>query len=299
MEIKEELSNDIIAMFSNMNVYHGVLERKSGAHSILFRLCYYNSYLHFLIYDYMAIYYSKQTNHEIQKMNASLNPSLEFSEVNSLISFLTDSIMTNQNIRFTEKKGKNSNRVFTIEILVEILTVKWIFDCCEVQNDDNELAQSLFIKPVNNSLITFGMMVNKDNEILGKNILKYSEVLSLVGENFIEKKRGFTTLLSSIIKESSMKINKNFEVIKEGKEIKGVKEKKESSKKEKKTTSSSKKNSKKSSKKKNSKANIEKDENMKGKESKEIRGNEKEDIKIDGIDSKNPKSKKRKKIKFI
>ena len=104
------------------------------------------------MYDYSDIYFSIIEDKDILDTNKSLNSSLEFKDIPSLIDFLKDNlIIKNKNmvITYEEKERseddetkenispENMNKVyyeFNFNSMVDILSIKWVFKCEKINN---------------------------------------------------------------------------------------------------------------------------------------------------------------------
>ena len=162
-EKKETKSKfDIKAFKDNFlkgEMYHGILvdpkeinKINSKEKTILFKFFYHQNKLFFILYDYTNIYYSIIEDKEILENNKKLNPSLEFKDLYSLISFLKENlILQNKNlIIIFEEKDKNKENEsnenintenveniyyeFMLNSMVDILSIKWIFKCQKLPN---------------------------------------------------------------------------------------------------------------------------------------------------------------------
>lgn len=186
--------NEILKIFQKTEIFHGSLD----SNSILFKLTYKNNFLYFLLYDYRSLYFSKQSSEEILTLNKLLNSSLEFTQLSSLISFLKDNLITqSQSLEIAKTKSDKGNFIFYFEQLVDILVVKYQFICSE--NNSYELMQKLFIRPMNNILLSLSAALN--------NGISLSDMSKLVDNNFIGKKVPFTKEMEQLTIKSSIKVN--------------------------------------------------------------------------------------------
>lgn len=186
--------NEILKIFQKTEIFHGSL----NSNSILFKLTYKNDFLYFLLYDYKSLYFSKQSNEEILSLNKLLNNSLEFTQLSSLISFLKDNLITqSQSLEITQSNSDKGDFLFYFERLVDILVVKYQFICAE--NGSYELMQKLFIRPMNNILLSLSAALN--------NGISLSDIGKLVDNNFMDKKVPFTKEMEQLTIKSSIKVN--------------------------------------------------------------------------------------------
>ena len=95
--------------FIKGEMYHGILVNqkeinkiKSSEKTVLFKFFYFQNKLYFILYDYVDIYFSITEDKDILDTNKSLNSSLEFKDISSLIDFLKENlIIKNKNLIIT------------------------------------------------------------------------------------------------------------------------------------------------------------------------------------------------------
>lgn len=202
-----KLHEEIMTIFHNTEIYHGCLENNS----IVYKATYDNQALYFLLYDYESVYYTKQHNNEIFSLNKSLNASLEFNQLSSLVTFIVDNLIKAEEKLIITKQKVCDLIMFAYETVIDILNVKWLFSCKKI-NNCNQLAQNLFIKPMNNIIISFGYLINLGQEIIlvgkGSNsAVNVNDVITLINNAYINNNRGFSKLMGLLTKESTRKVN--------------------------------------------------------------------------------------------
>lgn len=219
-KMKNSFSKTLFNIFSSTEIFHASLTYPSSSftYSVLFKLTNIENSFHFLLYTYSHLYYSKQTSSQILSLNKTYNPSIEFSNLDSLISFLIENLIRkNQSLLITSQSNlKDTSQTFMFESLVDIITVKYSFEANLIEDDDNFISQQLFVKPLNNILLGLGQLINNENDIIsnrpnGKNVItsgiSVKDCFILVDNVFVNKKRGFSNGMTIVTKESSIKVN--------------------------------------------------------------------------------------------
>jgi hypothetical protein len=153
----ENSNSDILKVFCSSELYTGKLQvQNSGLKSsfieknVLYRCVFTENTLYFLLYDFSTLFFSQQTIEEILKYNKLTNPSLEFADRNALVTFLIGDIMKAESgLQITQKKN-----TINFEVLVDIIRVKWDFDCEILEESGNcEFIQNLFARPLLNIVL--------------------------------------------------------------------------------------------------------------------------------------------------
>lgn len=219
--MKNSFTNTLLNIFAPTEIFHASLTYPSSpyTYSVLFKIASIDNSFHFLLYTYFHLYYSKQTSSQILSLNKTYNPSIEFSNFESLISFLIENLIRkNQSLLITsESNPKEALQTFMIESLVDIITIKYSFEANLIENDEDFISQQLFVKPLNNILLGLGQLINNENDIISNKPnskpgitsgISMKDCLTLVDNVFVNKKRGFTNGMTIITKESSIKVNK-------------------------------------------------------------------------------------------
>jgi hypothetical protein len=225
--------------FVRGEMYHGILidqkeinKIKSGEKTILFKFFYYQNKLFFILYDYTDIYYSILEDKDILDINQELNPSLEFKDLISLISFLKENlILQNKNliITFAEKDEDKENEIkeninpdntekiyyeFMFNSMVDILSIKWIFKCKKIPSSFvSDLSQYIFINPIHNFLLGIGNLINIPNNLMKSNItgmyngISIEDAKIMIKCNYLGKKIGFSSSIIELLNNSSSVVN--------------------------------------------------------------------------------------------
>ena len=243
-KIKEEKKEkfDIKAFKENFlkgEMYHGILvdpkeinKIKNAEKTILFKFFYHQNKLFFILYDYSNIYYSINEDKEILEINKKLNPSLEFKDLYSLISFLKENlILQNKNLIITfeerdnDKENESKENInsdneesfyydFMLNSMVDILSIKWIAKCEKIPNAYvSELSQCIFINPIHNFLLGIGNLINipsnlmKNNNTGIYNGISIDDAKIMVKCNYLGKKIGFNSSIIDLLNTSSSVVN--------------------------------------------------------------------------------------------
>ena len=225
--------------FIKGEMYHGILVNqkeinkiKSSEKTELFKFFYFQNKLYFILYDYVDIYFSITEDKDILDTNKSLNSSLEFKDISSLIDFLKENlIIKNKNliITYEEKEmsndeeykenisPKNMNKTyyeFIFNSIVDILSIKWVLKCEKLPNNlVPNLSQSIFINPIHNFLLGIGNLINYQNAIIKNtstglyNGISVDDAKIMVKCNYLGKKVGFTSSLIDLLSCSSYVVN--------------------------------------------------------------------------------------------
>ena len=223
--------------FIKGEMYHGILinpkeinKIKSTEKTVLFKFFYHQNKLFFILYDYSNIYYSINEDKEILEINKLLNPSLEFKDLHSLISFLKENlILQNKNliISFEEKdKESESNEnintdniekiyyEFMLNSMVDILSIKWVAKCEKIPFIYvSELSQNIFINPIHNFLLGIGNLINIPNNIMKNNNtgmyngISIEDAKIMIRCNYLGKKIGFNSSIIELLNNSSSVVN--------------------------------------------------------------------------------------------
>ena len=225
--------------FIKGEMFHGILVNqkeinkiKSSEKTVLFKFFYFQNKLYFILYDYADIYFSITEDKDILDTNKSLNSSLEFKDISSLIDFLKENlIIKNKNliITYEEKEmssdedskenisPENMNKTyyeFSINSMVDILSIKWVFKCEKIhQSFVAELSQCIFINPIHNFLLGIGNLINNPNTIMKNtstglfNGISIDDAKLMVKCNYLGKKVGFTTSIIDLLSTSSSIVN--------------------------------------------------------------------------------------------
>ena len=225
--------------FIKGEMYHGILVNqkeinkiKSSEKTVLFKFFYFQNKLYFILYDYVDIYFSITEDKDILDTNKSLNSSLEFKDISSLIDFLKENlIIKNKNliITYEEKEMSNDEEYkenispenmnktyyeFIFNSIVDILSIKWVLKCEKIPNNlVPNLSQSIFINPIHNFLLGIGNLINYQNAIIKNtstglyNGISVDDVKIMVKCNYLGKKVGFTSSLIDLLSCSSYVVN--------------------------------------------------------------------------------------------
>lgn len=225
--------------FLKGEIYHGILinskeinKIKTIEKTILFKFFYHQNKLFFILYDYSNIFYTIVEDKEILEINKSLNPSLEFKDLNSLISFLKENlILQNKNliIIFEEKELDKENESnenintdnmekiyykFMFNSMVDILSIKWIFKCEKVPlSFISDLSQCIFINPIHNFLLGIGNLINNPNNMIKNNTtgmyngISIEDAKIMIKCNYLGKKVGFNSSIIDLLNSSSCVVN--------------------------------------------------------------------------------------------
>ena len=261
-------NKELLSIFSPSELFHSIIDDTS----VLFRFIYKSATLNFLLYDYKSLYYCSHSNEEILSITKSLNPSLEYDSLLSLVILLKDNLVSSEGLSITKITNENKT-IFTFESLVNILSIKYKFECEII--DDSDLVQSLFAKPMNNIMIAISKM-------LSTQLIKVSDMEKMVSSDQMKKTKGFDKEMKTITKISSMSVNdiKEDITVLSSNEVNNIVKKKQSKKR-----------------------NYEKskfivdEEESKSEESNKERA--KESKKEEDINEEKKKTKKKKKMKFI
>ena len=225
--------------FIKGEMYHGILVNqkeinkiKSSEKTVLFKFFYFQNKLYFILYDYVDIYFSITEDKDILDTNKSLNSSLEFKDISSLIDFLKENlIIKNKNliITYEEKEMSNDEEYkenispenmnktyyeFIFNSIVDILSIKWVLKCEKLPNNlVPNLSQSIFINPIHNFLLGIGNLINYQNAIIKNtstglyNGISVDDAKIMVKCNYLGKKVGFTSSLIDLLSCSSYVFN--------------------------------------------------------------------------------------------
>ena len=215
-----EKIDDLISIFNYTELYTGKLSQINNIkteYNILYRCVIHDNYLYYLLYDYKSLYYNKQVFEHIIKLNKELNPSLEFNDVNGLVSFLIDNIFkAENNLLITQ-----SDNEFKFEIIVDIIKVHWSLKCEKLNLHDNlnnfEIAQNLFAKPVINLLFSFQQFLTNEKSITQnktglttnnpRNDIYTGDVNLYIGNLYTNRQKNFNKNLITLTAESTKCIN--------------------------------------------------------------------------------------------
>ena len=225
--------------FIKGEMYHGILVNqkeinkiKSSEKTVLFKFFYFQNKLYFILYDYVDIYFSITEDKDILDTSKSLNSSLEFKDISSLIDFLKENlIIKNKNliITYEEKEMSNDEEYkenispenmnktyyeFIFNSIVDILSIKWVLKCEKLPNNlVPNLSQSIFINPIHNFLLGIGNLINYQNAIIKNtstglyNGISVDDAKIMVKCNYLGKKVGFTSSLIDLLSCSSYVVN--------------------------------------------------------------------------------------------
>ena len=225
--------------FLKGEMYHGILVNqkeinkiKSSEKTVLFKFFYFQNKLYFILYDYLDIYFSITEDKDILDTNKSLNSSLEFKDISSLIDFLKENlIIKNKNliITYEEKEmnnddgGKenispeNMNKTyyeFNLNSMVDILSIKWVIKCEKINNYYvPDLSQCIFINPIHNFLLGIGNLITIPNNLLKNNItglyngISIDDAKLMIKCNYLGKKVGFSSPIIDLLSASSHIVN--------------------------------------------------------------------------------------------
>jgi hypothetical protein len=147
-----EPSIDIRKIFRESEIYTGKIKSLNNknveGNNVLFRCCVNenDSTLCFLLYDYRTLYFCRQNFDEINKLNKEINSSLEFSDINSLLNFLLENLIRAEN----NLSIIQNNTIFSFEILVDIIKVKWMFKCDRLGFMENDQVNKQIINYILN-----------------------------------------------------------------------------------------------------------------------------------------------------
>ena len=239
-EIKQKFDKKVFKEnFLKGDMYHGILidpkeinRIKSTEKTILFKFFYQQNKLFFVLYDYSNIYYCINEDKEILEINKELNPSLEFKDLYSLISFLKENlILQNKNliITFEEKDKDKENESkenindeniekiyyeFILNSMVDILSIKWVAKCEKIPNSFvSELSQCIFINPIHNFLLGIGNLINIPNNLMKNsstgmyNGISIEDAKIMIKCNYLGKKVGFSSSIIDLLNNSSCVVN--------------------------------------------------------------------------------------------
>ena len=225
--------------FLKGEIYHGILinskeinKIKTTEKTILFKFFYNKNKLFFILYDYSNIFYTILEDKEILEINKSLNPSLEFKDLNSLISFLKENlILQNKNLIITfeekelDKENESNENIntdnmekiyykFIFNSMVDILSIKWIFKCEKVPfSFISDLSQCIFINPIHNFLLGIGNLINMPNNMIKNNTtgmyngISIEDAKIMIKCNYLGKKIGFNSSIIDLLNSSSCVVN--------------------------------------------------------------------------------------------
>jgi hypothetical protein len=215
--MENKLKFDFIKMFTqtkNMDeIFTGKVEENKLDYRVLFRCCRNESKLNFLLYDFKDIYFSQTDFPEVFKLNKKLNTSLEFSDIHSLLNFVFENIIKKEkDLSITKNVDK-----FEFEVLVDIVKVKWIFECQRIKLEDSvevyEIIQDLFVKPLINVLLSLQNFITTErpsgNCIINSTIkseVNINDVKAVVDNLEVNKRRNFNKYLALLTSESTNKI---------------------------------------------------------------------------------------------
>ena len=254
--------------FVKGEMYHGILVNqkeinkiKSSEKTVLFKFFYFQNKLYFILYDYSDIYFSITEDKDILDTNKSLNSSLEFKDIPSLIDFLKENlIIKNKNliITYEEKEMSNDDEIkenispenmnktyyeFNINSMVDILSIKWAFKCEKIrQSFVANLSQCIFINPIHNFLLGIGNLISNPNTIMKNtstglfNGISIDDAKLMVKCNYLGKKVGFNSSIIDLLSISSSIVNgvkTTFEKINDEDDDKKAKKKQQMNKKNK------------------------------------------------------------------
>ena len=225
--------------FIKGEMYHGILVNqkeinkiKSAEKTVLFKFFYFQNKLYFILYDYLDIYFSIIEDKDILDTNRSLNSSLEFKDIPSLIDFLKENlIIKNKNLIITyeekemncDDEGKenispeNMNKTyyeFNLNSMVDILSIKWVIKCEKINNNFvPDLSQCIFINPIHNFLLGIGNLITIPNNILKNsttglyNGISIDDAKIMIKCNDLGKKVGFSSSIIDLLSTSSHIVN--------------------------------------------------------------------------------------------
>ena len=225
--------------FIKGEMYHGILVNqkeinkiKSAEKTVLFKFFYFQNKLYFILYDYIDIFFSITEDKDILDMNKSLNSSLEFKDISSLIDFLKDNlIIKNKNLIITYEEKEMSSDIeskenispenmnkkyyeFNLNSIVDILSIKWILKCEKIPNSFvGDLSQCIFINPIHNFLLGIGNLINIPNTLMKNNStglyngISIDDAKIMVKCNYLGKKVGFTPSIIDLLSSSSYIVN--------------------------------------------------------------------------------------------
>jgi hypothetical protein len=175
---------------------------------VLYRCCRFGStHLCFLLYDFKDLYFSQTEYSKVQELNKELNMSLEFNDINSLLNFLFEHVIKKEKDLSIVKEGNK----FEFEVLVDIIKVKWLFNCHKLPIDSvYEIIQELFVKPMLNVMLSFqnflsNERVSNSNQI-NKVEVHVNDVKSLVDNLEVNKPRNFNKNLAYLMSESTSRL---------------------------------------------------------------------------------------------
>ena len=103
-------NKELLSIFSPSELFHSIIDDTS----VLFRFIYKSATLNFLLYDYKSLYYCSHSNEEILSITKSLNPSLEYDSLLSLVILLKDNLVSSEGLSITKITNENKT-IFTFE----------------------------------------------------------------------------------------------------------------------------------------------------------------------------------------
>lgn len=192
-------SHDLRKIFYNTELWTSVIKYQNLDLNILYRCCKFDTELFFLFFDFENLFFSHQNIDYITKLNKELNSSLEFDLSENLLDFLIENLFKNDDALIVTKVVN----VLKFEKLIDIIKVKWQFDCIELR--EREIISSLFIKPLFGMLFSFQTKFNNNNTLTGCNLQVFNcqDLLQGMNQpNFIQNKT-FNTQLTELSKYST------------------------------------------------------------------------------------------------
>lgn len=144
---------DLKLVFFNSEMFLGKCQTMGEDNDVLFRVSIFKDKFYFLLFDHRLLYYCAQEFENITKYHKKENPSIEFTDIRTLIDFLVEKIFK------SEEEGRKiiqEMNSFLFENFVNIIKVKWRFECDIIQLEDKSVyntCQALFIKPLLNTLL--------------------------------------------------------------------------------------------------------------------------------------------------
>ncbi len=205
--------------FMRGEIYHGVVnpevKKSIKEKAALFKFFYFDEKLYFALFDYKCLYYSITPQEEVLKMNAELNPSLEFNDVYSLMNFLKENLIVQSraiSIKYRERnneKKKSTIYEFNFFSKVDILSIKWCVKCMKMDMEYvEELSQLIFIYPMHNLLLGIGSLINNEGDTLRINgRITYEDAKLMLKCNYLGKKCGFTQSIIKLLNLSANVVN--------------------------------------------------------------------------------------------
>lgn len=175
---------------------------------VLYRCCRFSStHLCFLLYDFKDLYFSQAEFSKVQELNKELNHSLEFNDINSLLNFLFDHVIRKDRDLTLTREGNK----FEFEVLVDIIKVKWVFNCHKLPIDAiYEIIQELFIKPMLNVMLSFQNFLSNErvtnNNQINKVEIHVNDVKSLTDNLEVNKLRNFNKNMAYLLSESTTRL---------------------------------------------------------------------------------------------